>query len=125
MKKVVTATVMLTLATAFALSAAEETEPDPAAQIEQIIKDSAKALNANDYEVAFQHLHPTDWSNFGASPQGGEISMTRNDLVGLATAMFPAANVQVSKPMQLKVRVHGDAARDPVGLGRRRTGEPA
>ena len=110
MKKVVIATVTVTLATAFALSAAEETEPDPVTQIEQIIKDSATALNANDYQAAFQHLHPTDWSSFGASPQGGVISMKRSDLVGLATAMFPAANVHVSEPTQLKVQVNGDAA---------------
>ena len=110
MKKNLAVTVFMTIAAASAGAAAEETERQPASQIEQIIKDSATALNAGNYEGAFKHLHPTEWSQYGASPQGGVVSIERKDLVGLARAFFPAAKVRVSAPMQLKVQVHGDAA---------------
>lgn len=96
---------------AFAFSPADKPDGDDNAQIQQIIRAGTAAFNAGDFAKSVESIHPTRYSKYGSSPQGELANVPRKSAVELLVALAPMlSKMQVSKPIDLDVQVHGEAA---------------
>jgi hypothetical protein len=96
---------------AFAFSPADKPDGDDKAQIERIIKAGTAAFNAGEYAKSVENIHPTRYTKYGSSPQGELAKVPRKSAVEVLIALAPMLKkMQVSKPIDLDVQVHGEAA---------------